>query len=58
LKMVPLADAMWPRTVGITSRRNGYLSPLAHRFIELLRQHGKAGMHVPQERPDMPPAQN
>lgn len=55
LRMIPLADAMWPRTVGITSRRNGYLSPLARRFIELLRQHGQAGKHVPLESLDMRP---
>jgi DNA-binding transcriptional LysR family regulator len=59
LRMIPLRDAMWPRTVGITSRRNAYLSPLARRFIELLRQHGKAGKHVRQESAITPmPASN
>ena len=43
VRMIALQDAMWPRVVGITSRRNAYLSPLARRFIELLRQHGQAG---------------
>jgi DNA-binding transcriptional LysR family regulator len=43
LRAVPLRKAMWPRVVGITTRRNAYLSPLTLRFIELLRQHCKAG---------------
>jgi DNA-binding transcriptional LysR family regulator len=54
LKVIPLRDAMWPRVVGITSRRNAYLSPLAHRFIELLRQYGQAGNQVQQEGADLP----
>ena len=47
LRVIPLHDAMWPRVVGITSRRNAYLSPLARHFIELLRQHGQAAYVVP-----------
>lgn len=47
IRMIPLRDAMWPRVVGITSRRNAYLSPLARYFIELLRQHGQAANYVP-----------
>ena len=47
LRVIPLHDAMWPRVVGITSRRNAYLSPLARHFIELLRQHGQAANYVP-----------
>jgi DNA-binding transcriptional LysR family regulator len=49
LKMVPLRKAMWPRVVGITTRRNAYLSPLTLRFIELLQRHGKAEKEQPQE---------
>jgi DNA-binding transcriptional LysR family regulator len=54
VRMVPLQDATWPRIVGITSRRNAYLSPLTRRFIELLRQHGQAGNHVQPEGADIP----
>lgn len=39
-KLVPLglSETVWPRTVGITTRRGAYLSPLAERLIELLRK--------------------
>lgn len=47
LRVISLHEAMWPRVVGITSRRNAYLSPLARHFIELLRQHGQAANYVP-----------
>lgn len=38
--LVPLElhDATWPRRIGIVTRRGAYLSPLVHRFIELLRE--------------------
>lgn len=38
--LVPLglAEAVWPRTIGITTRRGAYLSPLAERLLELLRR--------------------
>lgn len=40
LKALSMHKAIWPRVVGITTRRNAYLSPIALRFIELLQQHG------------------
>ncbi|WP_194722648.1 LysR family transcriptional regulator [Noviherbaspirillum malthae] len=43
LKVVPLHLAMWPRVIGITTRRNAYLSPLVMRFIELLRGYATVG---------------
>lgn len=36
LRALPIADAQWPRTIGISTRRGAYLSPLVLRFIELL----------------------
>ncbi|GAB2895477.1 LysR family transcriptional regulator [Paralcaligenes sp. KSB-10] len=44
LRAFPLREAVWPRTVGITTRRGAYLSPLALRFMELLKQHPHPGM--------------
>ncbi|SNS49776.1 transcriptional regulator, LysR family [Noviherbaspirillum humi] len=41
LRMLELEGAMWPRTVGIITRRNAYLSPLTKRFIELLETAAK-----------------
>ena len=38
LRAIPLHEASWPRVVGITTRRGAYLSPLAQRMLELLRQ--------------------
>lgn len=35
---LPLARAVWPRRVGIVRRKGAYISPLAERFIELLRE--------------------
>ncbi|MGV3569934.1 MAG: LysR family transcriptional regulator [Ramlibacter sp.] len=35
---LPLADASWPRRVGVVTRRGAYLSPLVGRFIELLQE--------------------
>jgi DNA-binding transcriptional LysR family regulator len=39
LSAVALTDAVWLRQVGIALRRGAYLSPLAHRMIEILRAH-------------------
>lgn len=39
LRPLPLREAVWPRRVGVTTRKGAYLSPLAQRFIELLQQH-------------------
>jgi DNA-binding transcriptional LysR family regulator len=39
---LPLARAVWPRRIGIVTRKGAYLSPLAHRFIELLRERCRA----------------
>lgn len=44
LKVVPLHLAMWPRVIGITTRRNAYLSPLVLRFIEILGSHATEEM--------------
>ncbi|OZI44670.1 hypothetical protein CEK29_08160 [Bordetella genomosp. 5] len=38
LSAVPLEDVTWHREIGIMTRRGGYLSPLAQRFIEILRE--------------------
>jgi DNA-binding transcriptional LysR family regulator len=38
LRALPVSDAQWPRTIGVSTRRGGYLSPLAKRFVELLRE--------------------
>jgi DNA-binding transcriptional LysR family regulator len=37
LAPLPLADAEWPRRIGVVTRRGAYLSPLVARFIELLQ---------------------
>lgn len=37
LRALGLADMRWSRTVGITTRRGAYSSPLAQRLMELLR---------------------
>lgn len=34
-----LSETVWPRTIGITTRRGAYMSPLAERLVELLRRH-------------------
>lgn len=39
LRPLGLADMRWPRTVGVTTRRGAYASPLAQRLAELLRDH-------------------
>jgi len=42
LGAMPIAEAQWPRVIGISTRRGGYLSPLVQRFIELLRASAPA----------------
>jgi DNA-binding transcriptional LysR family regulator len=41
LTALPLARAVWPRRIGVLTRRGAYLSPLAHRFVELLRERSR-----------------
>jgi DNA-binding transcriptional LysR family regulator len=41
LVALSLADAAWPRRVGIVTRAGAYMSPLAHRFVELLRERSQ-----------------
>lgn len=38
---LPLAEATWPRRIGVVTRRGAYLSPLVTRFIELLRERSR-----------------
>jgi DNA-binding transcriptional LysR family regulator len=38
LVRLEVEGAAWPRRVGVVRRRGAYLSPLADRFIELLRE--------------------
>ncbi|MBU6492695.1 MAG: LysR family transcriptional regulator [Burkholderiales bacterium] len=38
LRALPLGEGMWPRTIGVATRKGAYLSPLAQRFIELLKE--------------------
>lgn len=40
IRRILLSEAMWPREIGITTRRGAYLSPLTLRFFDLLEQHG------------------
>ncbi|NUZ06929.1 LysR family transcriptional regulator [Piscinibacter koreensis] len=42
LTELPLARAVWPRRIGIVTRKGAYLSPLANRFIELLRERTRS----------------
>jgi DNA-binding transcriptional LysR family regulator len=41
LVALPIEGATWPRRIGVVTRRDGYLSPLALRFIELLRERSR-----------------
>lgn len=34
---LPLAEAAWPRRIGVVTRRSAYLSPLVGRFVEMLQ---------------------
>jgi len=38
LAELALARAVWPRRIGIVTRKGAYMSPLTQRFIELLRE--------------------
>lgn len=40
LRPLALAQAVWPRMIGISMRKAAYLSPLAERMVELLKAHG------------------
>lgn len=42
LVALPIAEASWPRRVGVVTRKGAYLSPLVHRFIELLTERSAA----------------
>ena len=41
LAAIPLREAVWPRTVGITTRRSAYLSPLVLRFLDIVRERAE-----------------
>jgi DNA-binding transcriptional LysR family regulator len=40
---IPVRELTWYRRVGISRRKDAYLSPLAGRFIEILKKTAKAG---------------
>ena len=42
LKVIPVRDMRWVRPVAIMYRKDGYLSPLAKRFIEILKTIAQA----------------
>jgi DNA-binding transcriptional LysR family regulator len=42
LVALPVAEAVWPRRVGVVTRRGAYLSPLILRFIEMLQERSQA----------------
>ncbi|MGQ0522072.1 MAG: LysR family transcriptional regulator [Betaproteobacteria bacterium] len=41
LRILPVKDAKWIRSVSAVYRKDGYLSPVARRFIEILRAMAK-----------------
>ena len=41
LKVLPLRDVKWMRTVAVVYRNDGYLSPAARRFIEIVKAKAK-----------------
>lgn len=41
LMALPLGEAVWPRRIGVVTRRGAYLSPLVLRFIELLQERSR-----------------
>jgi DNA-binding transcriptional LysR family regulator len=41
LKIIPVRDVSWIRPVFLVYRNDGYLSPVARRFIEILRTVAK-----------------
>jgi DNA-binding transcriptional LysR family regulator len=42
VREVVLPEAQMKRRLGLTYRKNGYLSPAAARIVDILRAHGKA----------------
>lgn len=48
LKIIPVRDVKWIRPVAVIYRKDGYLSPAARRFIEILKTTAKA---IAAERP-------
>jgi DNA-binding transcriptional LysR family regulator len=42
LAALPVAEATWPRRIGVVTRRDAYVSPLVSRFIELLQERSAA----------------
>ena len=45
LKVLPISEVKWPRPVAIVYRKDGYLSPAATRFIEILKVQAKQIAH-------------
>jgi DNA-binding transcriptional LysR family regulator len=41
VREVPVPEAQMKRRLGLTYRKNGYLSPVATRVADILRAHGK-----------------
>jgi DNA-binding transcriptional LysR family regulator len=41
LKVLPVRDVKWMRTVALVYRNDGYLSPAARRFIEIVKAQAK-----------------
>jgi DNA-binding transcriptional LysR family regulator len=41
VREVPVPEAQMTRRLGLTYRRNGYLSPVATRIADILRAHGR-----------------
>ena len=41
LKVLPLREVKWIRTVAVVYRNDGYLSPAARRFIEIVKTQAK-----------------
>jgi DNA-binding transcriptional LysR family regulator len=35
--IIPVKELMWTRHVGVSYRKDAYLSPVARRFIEILK---------------------
>ncbi len=42
LAALPIAEAVWPRRIGVVTRRGAYQSPLVHRFVEMLMARSQA----------------
>lgn len=43
LKELPIKNVVWHRPIGIIRRKGAYLSPVAQRFIEILKSTAKGG---------------